>query len=76
MSLGIWDGSTGYALAVSSSSATNYLQGRQNQYGALAGTTNTGTGIALGKSLGVTPDETKSGLQSSIDINITYIIKY
>lgn len=76
MTLGLTDGTTLAGLKTGGSSTDHQLSTMTGVYGKSVGTTPSGSYIALNKGVGVTSDSTKSGIQSVIDTNTNYIIKY
>ena len=72
MTLGVTDGTNNAGLRIHNSQSDNYLQIGLNEFGESVGTNLSGVGLYTGKSVGLTEDPTKSG----VEVNTTDMTLY
>jgi hypothetical protein len=76
MTLGFTDGTYNYGLIGGSGKEWNNDLFNTGTYGKPVNTVISGTASVTSNSIGITTDQTKSGIESEINSNINYIIKY
>lgn len=74
--IGLTDGTIFFGIAKSHPNGVRYINGELNLYGTIVGTTGIDDNTNSNKSIGLTTDSTKSGIESEINSNINYCIKY
>lgn len=75
MTLGIMNGTNTAGIA-NGYTETNTLAGWTGSYGKSIGITRAGNTLATDKTWGITTDSSKSGIESEVNSNIHYVIKY